>query len=47
MKADSAGIPLFRGGVTVTVGTKTDSRGVMDCLLSPLAKITSTAARER
>jgi hemolysin D len=39
-------IPLTPG-MTVTVEIKTDSRRVIDYLLSPLAKIASEAARER
>ena len=46
MKIDGAIIPLTPG-MTVTVEIKTDSRRVIDYLLSPLAKIASEAARER
>ena len=46
MKIDDAVIPLAPG-MTVTVEIKTDSRRVIDYLLSPLAKIASEAARER
>ncbi len=46
MTIDNAVIPLTPG-MTVTVEIKTDSRRVIDYLLSPLAKITSEAARER
>jgi hemolysin D len=46
MKIDDATIPL-NPGMTVTVEIKTDSRRVIDYLLSPLAKIASEAARER
>jgi hemolysin D len=46
MKIDNAVIPLAPG-MTVTVELKTDSRRVIDYLLSPLAKIASEAARER
>jgi hemolysin D len=46
MKIDNAVIPLTPG-MTVTVEIKTDSRRVIDYLLSPLAKIASEAARER
>jgi hemolysin D len=45
-KIDNAVIPLTPG-MTVTVEIKTDSRRVIDYLLSPLAKIASEAARER
>ena len=46
MKIDHAIIPLTPG-MTVTVEINTDSRRVIDYLLSPLAKIASEAARER
>jgi hemolysin D len=46
MKIDHATIPLTPG-MTVTVEIRTDSRRVIDYLLSPLAKIASEAARER
>ena len=46
MKIDNAIIPLTPG-MTVTVEIKTDSRRVIDYLLSPLASIASEAARER
>ncbi len=46
MKIDDAIIPLTPG-MTVAVEIKTDSRRVIDYLLSPLAKIASEAARER
>jgi hemolysin D len=46
MKIDNAVIPLTPG-MTVTAEIKTDSRRVIDYLLSPLAKIASEAARER
>ena len=46
MTIDNAVIPLTPG-MTVTVEIKTDSRRVIDYLLSPLAKIASEAARER
>ena len=46
MTIDNATIPLTPG-MTVTVEIKTDSRRVIDYLLSPLAKIASEAARER
>jgi hemolysin D len=46
MNIDGAIIPLTPG-MTVTVEIKTDSRRVIDYLLSPLAKIASEAARER
>ncbi len=46
MTIDNAIIPLTPG-MTVTVEIKTDSRRVIDYLLSPLAKIASEAARER
>jgi hemolysin D len=46
MNIDGAKIPLTPG-MTATVEIKTDSRRVLDYLLSPLAKIASEAARER
>jgi hemolysin D len=46
MNVDGAKIPLTPG-MTATVEIKTDSRRVIDYLLSPLAKIASEAARER
>jgi hemolysin D len=46
MKIGEAIIPLTPG-MTVTVEIKTDSRRVIDYLLSPLAKIAGEAARER
>jgi hemolysin D len=46
MKVDNAMIPLTPG-MTVTVEIKTDSRRVIDYLLSPLARVASEAARER
>jgi hemolysin D len=46
MKVDDAIIPLTPG-MTVNVEIKTDSRRVIDYLLSPLAKIASEAGRER
>jgi hemolysin D len=46
INADRATIPLTPG-MTGTVEIKTDSRRVIDYLLSPLAKIASEAARER
>jgi hemolysin D len=46
MKVDNATIPLTPG-MTATVEIKTDSRRVIDYLLSPLAKIGSEALRER
>jgi hemolysin D len=46
MKIDGAVIPITPG-MTVSVEIKTDSRRVIDYLLSPLAKIASEAARER
>jgi len=46
MTIDDAVIPLAPG-MTVAVEIKTDSRRVIDYLLSPLAKIASEAARER
>ncbi|HEY1888131.1 MAG TPA: HlyD family type I secretion periplasmic adaptor subunit [Roseiarcus sp.] len=46
MKIDNATIPLTPG-MTVSVEIRTDSRRVIDYLLSPLAKIGSEAMRER
>jgi hypothetical protein len=46
MTIDNTIIPLTPG-MTVTVEIKTDSRRIIDYLLSPLAKIASEAARER
>jgi hemolysin D len=46
MKVDDATIPLTPG-MTVAVEIRTDSRRVIDYLLSPLARIASEAARER
>jgi hemolysin D len=46
IKIDNATIPLTPG-MTVTVEIRTDSRRVIDYLLSPLAKIRSEALRER
>lgn len=46
MNIDGGMIPLT-SGMTVTVEIKTDSRRVIDYLLSPLAKVTSEAFRER
>jgi hemolysin D len=46
MKIDNANIPLTPG-MTATVEIRTDSRRVIDYLLSPLAKIGSEALRER
>ena len=46
MKIDNAVIPLTPG-MTVTVEIKTNSRRVIDYLLSPLARIASEALRER
>jgi len=46
MKIDSAVIPIAPG-MTVSVEIKTDSRRVIDYLLSPLARIASEAATER
>jgi hemolysin D len=46
MKVDNASLPLTPG-MTVAVEIKTDSRRVIDYLLSPLAKVASEAARER
>jgi hemolysin D len=46
IKVDGAEIPL-NPGMTVTAEIKTDSRRVIDYLLSPLAKVSSEAMRER
>jgi hemolysin D len=46
MKIDNATIPLTPG-MTASVEIRTDSRRVIDYLLSPLAKIGSEALRER
>ena len=46
MKIDNALVPLTPG-MTVSVEIKTDSRRVIEYLLSPLAKIASEAGRER
>jgi hemolysin D len=46
MKIDNATIPLTPG-MTATVEIRTDSRRVIDYLLSPLARIGSEALRER
>ncbi len=46
MKIDKATIPLTPG-MTAIVEIRTDSRRVIDYLLSPLAKIASEAGRER
>jgi hemolysin D len=46
MKIDNATIPLTPG-MTVTVEIRTDSRRVIDYLLSPLARIASEALKER
>jgi hemolysin D len=46
MKIDNAMMPLSPG-MTVTVEIRTDSRRVIDYLLSPLSKIGSEALRER
>ena len=46
MNIEGATIPLT-SGMTVTVEIKTDSRRVIDYLLSPLAKIASEALKER
>jgi len=46
MKIGGGDIPL-NPGMTVTVEIKTDSRRVIDYLLSPLAKVASEAMRER
>jgi hemolysin D len=46
INADGATVPLTPG-MTATVEIKTDSRRVIDYLLSPLAKVASEAARQR
>jgi hemolysin D len=46
MKIDEAVIP-FTPGMTVTAEIKTDSRRVIDYLVSPIAKIKSEAMKER
>jgi hemolysin D len=46
MKINGSTVPLAPG-MTVTVEIKTDSRRVIDYLLSPLAKVASEAAKER
>ena len=46
MKIDNAVVPLTPG-MTVSIEIKTDSRRVIEYLLSPLAKIASEAGRER
>jgi hemolysin D len=46
INADGATVPLTPG-MTVTAEIKTDSRRVIDYLLSPLTKLASEAARER
>jgi hemolysin D len=46
MTIDNAVVPLTPG-MTVTAEIKTDSRRVIDYLLSPLARIASEAAKER
>ena len=46
MTIDGVRVPLSPG-MTVTVEIKTDSRRVIEYLLSPLAKVASEAARER
>jgi hemolysin D len=46
MKINDALVPLTPG-MTVTVEIRTDSRRVIDYLLSPLAKMTSEALKER
>ena len=46
MKINGSIVPLAPG-MTVTVEVKTDSRRVIDYLLSPLAKVVSEAAKER
>jgi hemolysin D len=46
ISADGSAIPLTPG-MTATVEIKTDSRRVIDYLLSPLARVASEAARER
>jgi hemolysin D len=46
ISADGATVALTPG-MTATVEIKTDSRRVIDYLLSPLARVASEAARER
>ena len=46
MKIGDATVPLTPG-MTVSVEIKTDSRRVIDYLLSPLAKVASEAMREQ
>ena len=46
MKIDGEPVPLTPG-MTVSVEIKTDSRRVIDYLLSPLARVGSEAMRER
>jgi hemolysin D len=46
MKIDNAVLPLSPG-MTVSVEIRTDSRRVIDYLLSPLAKTASEALKER
>jgi membrane fusion protein, hemolysin D len=46
MRINNSNIPLTPG-MTVTIEIKTDSRRVIDYLLSPLARIASEAGRER
>ncbi len=46
MKAEGAEVPLT-AGMTVTAEIKTDSRRVIDYLLSPLSKVASEALKER
>ncbi len=46
MKVDNVVIPLTPG-MTVTAEIKTDSRRVIDYLLSPISKVTSEAMKER
>jgi hemolysin D len=46
MKADGVDVPLTPG-MTVSVEIKTDSRRVIDYLLSPLARVASEALKER
>ena len=46
MRVDGAVIPLTPG-MTATVDIKTESRRVIDYLLSPLAKTVSEAMTER
>jgi hemolysin D len=46
MKINGSMVPMTPG-MTVSIEIKTDSRRVIDYLLSPLAKIASEAARER